>query len=637
MKRYLYILFISGLFLSPTSDALKAQDRIRMLDTVDIQQSRLQLLAPGHHVHQIDSVSLSFAAAQSVADVLAMESDVFIKHYGLGSLATTSLRGGSASHTALIRNGFNLQSPMNGQQDLALLPAYFIDDVQIQYGGSSGLYGSGAVGGAIHLSNRPVFNQGIRASLNQTVGNFGLVQPGLDLSLSGKHWMARSRAFLRTAENDFQLPGLNRTQPHAALLQKGFQQEFAFLPGKRQLLQLWLWTHNSDRELPPPLTSEISAAQQQDQSRRIAGQWSFSGNQIEWKIRSAWVRDQLYFSDSIASIFSNNQSQTFIQEIEQTIRLGSNHRLHLGLNSTLQKADADGYGQTTPSQHQLALFVSYLYDPVASPWIIITSIRQGRTNNSWNPTIPSVNLRRNLSPGLTIRGQAGRSFRLPTFNDLFWSPGGNPELQPESGWNQDIGLEWDAESKFGRLTASATGYSQTINNWILWRPGPNFWYPENIRNVWSRGVETDLGLTYSRKKITLRANAAYTFTKATITEVAQQRDFSLGKQLIYTPAHQVRSSLRLSGEHWSATYSHRFTGKRYTATDNSAWLDPFDLGSLSVGRSWTYNKFSLDLAARVDNLWAVEYQVIDNRAMPLRSGSISLNIHFNTPFHTDPT
>lgn len=608
-----------------------------MLDTVDIQQSRLQLLAPGHHVHQIDSVSLSFAAAQSVADVLAMESDVFIKHYGLGSLATTSLRGGSASHTALIWNGFNLQSPMNGQQDLALLPAYFIDDVQIQYGGSSGIYGSGAVGGAIHLSNRPLFNQGIRASLNQTVGSFGLVQPGVDLSLSGKHWAARSRAFLRMAENDFQLPGLNRTQPHAALVQQGFQQEFAFLPGKRQLLQLWLWTHNSDRELPPPLTSEISAAQQQDQSRRIAGQWSFSGSQIEWKIRSAWVRDQLYFSDSIASIFSNNQSQTFIQEIEQTIRLGSNHRLHLGLNSTLQKADADGYGQTTPSQHQLALFVSYLYEPVSSPWMIITNIRQGRTTHAWNPIIPSVNVRRILLPGLTLRGQAGRSFRLPTFNDLYWTPGGNPDLQPEEGWNQDIGLEWSSETKMGILAGSATGYSQTINNWILWRPGPNFWYPENLRNVWSRGIETDLGLTYGWKRITLKANAAYTFTKATITEVAQERDFSLGKQLIYTPAHQVRSSLRISGDHWSATYSHRFTGKRYTATDNSAWLDPFDLGSLSVGRSWTYNKFSLDLAARVDNLWAVEYQVIDNRAMPLRSGSISLNIHFHTPFQTDPT
>lgn len=608
-----------------------------MLDTVDIQQSRLELLAPGHHVHQIDSVSLSFASAQSIADVLAKESDVFIKHYGLGSLATTSLRGGSASHTALIWNGFTLQSPMNGQQDLALLPAYFIDDVQIQYGGSSGLYGSGAIGGAIHLSNNPHFNQGIRASLNHTVGSFGLSQPGLDISLSGKRWMARSRAFLRTAENDFQLPGLNRKNPHAALLQKGFQQEFAFLPGKRQLLQLWLWTHNSDRELPPPLTSEISAAQQQDQSRRIAGQWSFSGNQVDWKIRSAWVREQLYFSDSIASIFSNNQSQTFIQEVEQTIRFGSNHSLHLGLNSTLQKADADGYGQKNPSQYQLAVFVSYLYEPVASPWMVISSIRQGRTNNAWNPTIPSINVRRILLPGLTLRGQAGRSFRLPTFNDLYWTPGGNPDLQSESGWNQDIGMEWDSETTIGRFTASVTGYSQTINNWILWRPGPNFWYPENLRNVWSRGLESDVGFTHSWNAITIKAQGAYTLTKATITEVAQERDLSLGKQLIYTPKHQVRSSVRILSNRWSATYSHRFTGKRYTATDNSAWLAPFDLASLSAGYNWDYKNFRLDLAARIDNLWAEEYQVIDNRAMPLRSGSISLNIHFHTPFPKKPT
>lgn len=637
MKRYLSILLICWLFLGLSAATSQAQDRVRILDTVEIQRSRLELLAPGHHVHHIDSFSLSFAAAQSVADVLATNSDVFIKHYGLGSLATTSLRGGSASHTALIWNGFNLQSPMNGQQDLALLPAYFIDDVQIQYGGSSGLYGSGAVGGAIHLSNRTVFNQGFRASLNQTVGSFGLNQPGLDLSVSGKRWMARSRAFLRTAENDFLLSGLNRTQPHARLRQQGFQQELAFLPGKRQLLQLWMWTHQSDRQLPPPLTSERSAASQQDQSRRIAGQWSYNGNQMDWNLRSAWVKEELHFSDSIASIFSNNISQTWIQEVEQTMRLGADHKLHIGLNSTIQTAGADGYGKLNPSQFQIAAFVSYLYKPVSSPWIIISSIRQGRTQHGWNPTIPAINVRRVLWPGVTLRGQAGRSFRLPTFNDLYWSPGGNRELQPESGWNQDVGVEWDTDTKIGRLEGSTTTYSQTINNWILWRPGPNFWYPENLRNVWSRGIETDLSLTHSWKGIALKANGAYTFTKATITEVAQGRDLSLGKQLIYTPAHQFRSTLRLSGGQWSATYSHRFTGKRYTATDNSAWLDPFDLASLSAGYSWTYKNFILDLAARVDNLWAVEYQVIDNRAMPLRSGSISLNIHFQTPFRKDPT
>lgn len=526
---------------------------------------------------------------------------------------------------------------MNGQQDLALLPAYFIDDLQIQYGGSSGLYGSGAVGGAIHLSNRPVFNQDIRASLNHTSGSFGLSQPGIDILFSGKRWMSRSRAFLRIADNDFQLPGLNRRQSHAQLRQQGFQQELAFLPGKRQLLQLWLWSHNSDRQLPPPLTTEISAASQQDHSRRIAGQWSFSGNTIDWKIRSAWISEQLYFTDSIASIFSDNRSQTYIQEVEQTIRLGNDHKLYIGLNSTLQKAEADGYGQTNPSQHQLAVFVSHLYQPVSSSWIVITSIRQGRTNNGWNPTIPSVNVRRVLLPGLTIRGQVGRSFRLPTFNDLYWTPGGNRDLQPEAGWNQDIGMEWDSNTKIGRLTASATGYSQTIHNWILWRPGPNFWYPENLRNVWSRGIETDLGMTHSWKEAIITAKAAYTLTRATITQVAQERDHSLGKQLIYTPAHQFRSSLSIRSNKWSATYSHRFTGKRYTATDNSAWLDPFDLASLSAGYSWTYKNFMLDLAARIDNLWAVEYQVIDNRAMPLRSGSISLNIHFHTPFRKDST
>lgn len=607
------------------------------LDTVNIQASRLELLSPGHHIQQIDSLSLAHATSQSVAELLSVESDLFIKHYGLGSLATSTLRGGSASHTALIWNGFNIQSPMNGQQDLALLPAYFVDDISIQYGGSSGLYGSGAVGGAIHLSNQPTFHQGIQAKVNLTSGSFGLLQPGLDLHLSGQRWMSRSRAFYRQADNDFRLPGLDRRQSHAQLWQHGIQQELAFLPGKRQLLQVWLWSQTSDRQLPPPLSSEISAASQQDESRRIAAQWSYTGERIRWKLRSAWMTEQLVFSDSIANIFSHNQQQTFIQEAEQQLQLGANHSVHLGLNATFQKATADGYANVSPSQQQIAAFISYLWEPVKSPWQVIGSIRQGRAGENWNPIIPSVNLRRELGNGFSLRGQAGRSFRLPTFNDLYWSPGGNPDLQPETGWNQDLGMDWAGNINTADLSGSWTIYSQAIDNWILWRPGASFWYPENVRNVWSRGLESEASLRKRWNHVALRVTAAYTLTKATVTEVAQQRDFSLGKQLIYTPLHQARTSIRVTSTNWTATYSHRITGERFTASDNSASLPGFDLGSLAASYHWTHKTFTLDLAARIDNIWAVEYQVIDNRAMPLRKGSLSVTIHFHRPFRNDPT
>ena len=99
------------------------------------------------------------------------ESPIFIKSYGLGSLATTSFRGGSASHTAILWNGFNLGSPMNGQLDLSLVPVSLANNVSIQYGGAGALWGSGAVGGAILLNSEPEFDQGLTVDAGTAFGS----------------------------------------------------------------------------------------------------------------------------------------------------------------------------------------------------------------------------------------------------------------------------------------------------------------------------------------------------------------------------------------------------------------------------------------------------------------------------------
>src|SRR4051812_12993113 len=92
------------------------------LKEVIVTSNRLVNFSAGTKVNDIDSLALAQHNSTNLADLLADESPVFIKSYGLGSLATTSFRGGSANHTAILWNGFNINSPMNGQLDLSLVP-----------------------------------------------------------------------------------------------------------------------------------------------------------------------------------------------------------------------------------------------------------------------------------------------------------------------------------------------------------------------------------------------------------------------------------------------------------------------------------------------------------------------------------
>jgi iron complex outermembrane receptor protein len=604
---------------------LQAQDPDFQADTVNLLAGRAAVLAPGQRPLSLDSSVLQLWRGHSLAEVLSAHSEVFIKHYGPGSLASSSMRGGGASHTALIWNGFNLQSPMNGQQDLSLLPAFFFDEVQVQQGGAASLYGSGAVGGALHLGSRPRYGQRQRLALSLLGGSFGRWQASADLSLGRARRFSRTRAFALGAENDFALPG-GTPQPHARFRQQALMQENAFRIGRRQQLRFWLWAQAAQRQLPPTLSGGPSEAEQSDASLRLAADWQREGQRLSLKARSAFLGESLLYQDPRADLYSPNRSQGWIQEAEMSLRIAPRHRLHAGLNHSWQAARAEGYGEGSIGQQQAALFVSWAFRDPGGRWQAAASLRQGWARGLSVPLTPSASFRGQLRPWLSVRGQAGRSFRLPTFNDLYWRPGGNPALEAERGWQQELGLEALKAGKWGHISLNINAFSQSLDGWILWRPGPSYWYPENLRSVWSRGLESELRAAGRQGRWAWSGRLAQSLTRAQITQVSQARDLSLGKQLIYTPFHQMRLWLSLSRGAWSLSYAHQWTGRRYTASDNSAWLPPFDLGAAFL--SWRPEQRAWGLSLRAENLWGEVYQAVENRAMPLQSLAISFEYFF---------
>ena len=155
---------------------MSAQNRIAdstyTLKEIKIISNRLDNYSSGTKVQLIDSNIIAQYINNSLATLLLNESSIFIKSYGAGSLATTSFRGGNATHTAVLWNGFNLNSPSNGQLDLSIIPNTISNKVSIQFGGSSALWGSGAVGGTILLNNNIKFNEGLTIVASLSAGSF---------------------------------------------------------------------------------------------------------------------------------------------------------------------------------------------------------------------------------------------------------------------------------------------------------------------------------------------------------------------------------------------------------------------------------------------------------------------------------
>src|SRR5690349_12706560 len=118
----------------------------RQIAEVLVTARRLTLFTPGSRQTKIDSAALSQNKAGNLADLLQFRTPIFVKTYGQNMLATVSFRGTSASHTAVLWNGFSITQPTLGQTDLSLLPVNSLKTVEILHGSGGANFGSGAIG-----------------------------------------------------------------------------------------------------------------------------------------------------------------------------------------------------------------------------------------------------------------------------------------------------------------------------------------------------------------------------------------------------------------------------------------------------------------------------------------------------------
>ncbi|MCK4639420.1 MAG: Plug domain-containing protein, partial [Bacteroidales bacterium] len=134
-------------------------DTVYQLSEVNISAGRLNDFSTGLNITNIDSVVIERHRTSSLSKLLAEQTPLYIKSYGQGSLATISFRGTSASQTGFFWNGFAIDPPNIAIVDLSLIPVFFFGSIKIQNGGTSSLYGSGNIGGSIHLNNLPIFSK----------------------------------------------------------------------------------------------------------------------------------------------------------------------------------------------------------------------------------------------------------------------------------------------------------------------------------------------------------------------------------------------------------------------------------------------------------------------------------------------
>ena len=201
MKRSRAFLFFMLLLFFLTAHGQIPPDTVHIREIKVLAKRKIE--EAGLKITRPDSLQIISSLTTDLSELLANYSPVFIKSHGRGSQATASFRGTAATHTQILWNGMNLNSPMRGVSDLSLFPVFFVDEVYILHGGSSMIKGSGALGGSIHLENNPQWHSGVALEGLAETGSFHSGKSFFKLNAGGTQFQSTTRFFYDASENNF--------------------------------------------------------------------------------------------------------------------------------------------------------------------------------------------------------------------------------------------------------------------------------------------------------------------------------------------------------------------------------------------------------------------------------------------------
>ncbi|WP_235893454.1 TonB-dependent receptor [Litoribacter populi] len=610
---------------------VKAQERSLDMSVDTVALDRVDVYAPdykkyslGHTVKSVAKENLQEFQGQDLGSLLQQRSGIFVRQYGPGMLASVTMRGASAGHTAVFWNGLPINSPSLGQTDFSILPVSGIDQATIHFGGSAALYGTDAIGGSIHLGNELKFNQGHHGEIQQGLGSFGRFNSQVKYGYSNGIIALRTSAYRNSAQNDF--PFRNRSklgqpierQVNAAIEQYGVNQDFGWNVGTRSQIKNSIWWNLTDRQLQPLMGSNAREVQK-DQNLRWAMDYLLFGEKSLLNLKAGIVRDEMIFDRNSRNLVTQYLFSTDIEK-----QIANNWDSKSGVRYTIIDGNLSSY-RATDNRLEVYHSSSFRFTDRFSTSL---NLRQLVYEGNWAPFTPSLSgtyrLFKNERHQLDANTALSRNFKVPTLNDRFWQPGGNPDLLPEDSWSSEIGLlhNWDLENT--QVETRVNYYRMTVENWIIWQPTGNFWSPSNIRDVTNSGVETFLEM---RQKVGLGViglNLNYNYTSAQIS--SDDNESTVGSQLPYTPLHKTNLQISYKLNSLRVFAAQTYVDENFVTTDNSLEIPSYTL--YDIGAIWDLQLFGQDLMlqGQIHNLLNTEYQVLRQRPMPGRNYHV--NIHF---------
>jgi len=532
----------------------------------------------------------------NVAEALVRAEGVHVREYGGGgSNRTLSLRGGLAKQTLVMVDGQPRNNPQGGDVDFNAIPLENIERVEVLAGPSSALYGAGATAGVVNIitRGRP---EAPTASFRGSGGSGGELNGELAGGVPAGRFGVRAGGNYRRSDgfrenDDYEGKGANA----GVTYDLGGDREL-FGRGQYQLSALGV---------PGSLSYPSPRARENDEF--VGGNLGFDGplsSGDSLSARVSYKRQDRRYEDPDFLTRDHHRTDTTGGRAVNFYQLRSWNRLALGgeaehahtVSTAIGDVYADSWGAFAQEDLRFGRTTTVL------------GVRYDYSGRYGDAVSPRAGVRHWFNDYVGVRAAAGRAFRAPTFDELFWPQslwgGGNPNLRPEFCWTYEAGPSFAAGDRlYADVAFFRSDYADLISGWP----------PENIGQALIQGVEAGVNAVPVAALPGLAVQLSGTYLRS--------KDKETGRELDYRPRITAFGELRYT--HYfvpdavavTPSASAETTGRQLYAGPTGGWLPAYTLLNARLALKLYYP----EIYVACKNLANTDYQAVYDYPMPRRT------------------
>ena len=664
MRFFFTLIYCCSLFLLGINCAFAQinQDSILQLQQVELIKFDDSTVVPAQ---ELKGDQLRALNSHSVADAVRYFAGVQLKDFGgVGGLKTIDVRGMGSQHVGVFYDGIQIGNAQNGVVDLGKFSLDDFEVISLYNGQRSTIFQSAkdyASSSAIYLqSKKPIFkaNKNTNATIRYKLGSIQLINPSIRLEqrITDNISATLSSEYLKSNgiyKFRYKRLNLNGTTAYDTIAKRKDGQieakrlELGLLGrGNQSEWNVKGYLYLSDRGIPAAIVRGRFGGRGQtlvDNNYFVQGSYQKKWKNFQSKLNLKYAYDFTHYTDTVSTVKSENKyyQREFYASWANLYSINQNWDVNLATDFQYNNLDADLVNFSYPTRYTnlIAFASTYRLGKLNLQGSLLGTFVKEKVEkntkspdkNIWTPTFIA-----NYKPfdeiDFSIRAFYKRVFRMPTFNDLYYTNIGYSNLKPEFTNQYNLGITYAQKNNhfFNSFSAQIDAFYNEVEDKIIAAPNGSMfrWMMMNLGKVKIKGLDVKLKTSFRIGEIDVDPMVNYSFQQA--QDYSNPSKSYYKDQIPYIPKHSGSFVLSSRYKTWNFNYSFIYVGERYDANqDNIKYnhINPWFTNDLGLHKTFMFDKFSFKTSFEINNILNQQYDVVLNYPMPGRQFKFIMSIN----------